>query len=233
MAEDLAVIKFRVLLKGLTEKFSTKTQGDALKTVPGGVPGIVEALIQLGDDAIEEVERAEFRDSTRQMKHVKFIRDIRNRVIDRLVRQGQSTTTLLNATEFASLDGIVDQIAEKGVASSGISNRAEIISATESLIEDTKKADVDDYTRKALLIKLHSFQRVVQAADLYSDSQLRSRIKSIVADFAAEFATMDKRHRPFFERVVQWGRSSLRASGGAIGLIADGTTVAGLLGPPQ
>ncbi len=112
-------------------------------------------------------------------------------------------------------------------------DRKEFTIQTGDLIAAINESNLIGYAKKALLLKLNAIQRIVQDTALYSDSDIRRRVKSIVADFSAEFEKMDKEYEGIRQKIMRWAKATSRPGIVALALTADVSAVQGLLPPPS
>ncbi|KGJ04357.1 hypothetical protein IT41_10670 [Paracoccus halophilus] len=104
---------------------------------------------------------------------------------------------------------------------------------TEALIAEVKTWDMDEYAQRTLLIQLNCIERVIQTADLYSAAELRGKVKSVIADFAAEFSAHDKHYQTRMEKLLSWARKAFFPGSIMLSLAADTSTVVALLPGPS
>jgi hypothetical protein len=112
-------------------------------------------------------------------------------------------------------------------------DRADLVSSTNELMQDIRESQLPSYARDAMSIKLDALIRIINSSSLYSEDEIRLRIKAIIADFLSEFESFDDDHKTTRERILAWGRKFTTGGAFALGLITDGTAVAGLLTGPK
>ena len=187
-------------------------------------------------DVRDEIMRASFRNEDRVDTLIKRLNGIQKEVMNALSTRGVAGTSgpLVSKVVVAEVLSIAEQIENAGVSSVSTATREDMVKETEALIADVKDWDLEGYAKQALLIQLNHVTRVIQAADTYSASELRFRVKAIIADFASEFTQMDKKHQTHLERLVLWGRRGFFAGTIFLGLTADVTSItAALPAPPK
>lgn len=182
----------------------------------------------------EEILRVSFKNEERNTELISRLDAIVRAVVNTISARGSTTSgPIVNAEQMAHLQSIAEQLENMEVETVPI-DRPHMVMETEKLIADVKQWGLRSYAEKTMLMQLKYLVRIIQEADSYSDAELRVRVKSIIADFAAEFTAMDKQYETFMERVVRWGRVTAFAGTALLGLTADATAVAGLLtGPPK
>lgn len=187
-------------------------------------------------DARDEIMRANFSDEGRVDTLIDRLNGIQKEVINALSKRGVGGISGQLVGEICAERalGIAEQIENAGVSSVSPATREDMIKETEALIADVKDWNLEDYAKQTLLIQLNHVARVIQAADTYSASELRFRVKAIIADFASEFTQMDKKHQTQLERLVLWAHRGFFAGTIFLGLTADVTSImAALPSPPK
>lgn len=115
-------------------------------------------------------------------------------------------------------------------ATSSPLDRKQFLADTRELFDELSSLNIPEYASKALRLKLSSLMRMLEVCDGYSDDEIRTRIKSIYADFCAEFLKLDKSYESSLETMTRWAKKGFVNAGLlSLGLIADATAVAGLL----
>jgi hypothetical protein len=185
-------------------------------------------------DVRDEIMRADFPNEGRFDTLIERLSGIQKDVMNALSKRGVGGTTgpLVEEIVAERALSVAEQIENAGVSSVSLATRQDMMKATEELIAEVKKWDLEDYAKRTLLIQLNHVTRVIQAADTYSASELRFRVKAIIADFASEFTQMDKKHQTKLERLVLWGRRGFFAGTIFLGLTADATSIMAALPPP-
>jgi hypothetical protein len=116
---------------------------------------------------------------------------------------------------------------------SEIVDRPQLLEETNRLIAQVTKSDLPEYARKCLSLKLIAFSRIVQECTFFSDDELRRRIKSIYADYCAEFERNDKQHEAMREALGRWARKFMAGGIFTLALTADVSAVLPLLEGPK
>lgn len=198
--------------------------------------GLIAKLTGLVRDTRDEIFRARFPDEERAEDLSKRLDNAQRGVLNALTKRGAGNTSgpLVSEVTIERLLSIAEQVENAGISSAAAATREDMIRETEALIADVKDWDLEDYAKTTLLMQLRSVARVVDAADAYSASDLRLRVKAIIADFASEFAQMDKKHQTQLDRLVLWARRGFFAGTVLLGLTADVATItAALPAPPR
>ena len=198
--------------------------------------GIIVKFSNLTRDVHDEIMRANFSSEGRAYTLIERLNGIQKEVMNAIVKRGNAgiSAPLVSEVVVERVLGITEQIENAGVSSVSSATREDMVKETEALIADVKDWDLEDYAKQILLIQLNHVTRVIQAADTYSASELRFRVKAIIADFASEFTQMDKMHQTHLERLVRWGRCGFFVGTVFLGLTADVTSItAALPAPPK
>lgn len=229
----------RELYELIVEMNTLFTKGSGEKILENSDLGsdISDLIVKVSDltrDVRDEILRARFPDEGRFDSLIERLNQIQRDLLNALSTRGRSGTSgpLVSQIVAERAQGIAEQIENADVSSTLSVTREAMINETESLIADVKDWDLEDYAKQTLLIQLNHVARVIQAADMYSASELRFRVKSIIADFASEFAQMDKKHQTKLERLVLWGQRGFFAGTVLLGLTADVTSITAALPPP-
>lgn len=235
---ETAARELYVLVDNMNKAFK-KGSGEKALEVSNLASDFAELIVKtsgLVRDTRDEIMRAQFRDETRAGSLIDRLNSIQKDVMNSLSKRGNGGTSgpLVNQVVVERTLSIAEQIENAGISSLSSITREEMMHETEALIGDVKSWDLEDYAKQTLLIQLNHVTRVIQAADTYSKSELRLRVKAIIADFASEFSQMDKKHQTQLERLVLWGRRGFFAGTIFLGLTADVTSItAALPSPPK
>lgn len=200
----------------------------------GDFAAVIVKFTGIVADCRDEILRSRFKDEGHSETLISRLNGIQSITLNALSTRGKAGTTgpLVEETTLAYALGIAEQI-ENGTSVSVVTTtREEMVSLTEALVAEVKGWDMGEYAKKTLLIQLNNIIRIIQTADTYSDSELRFRVKAIIADFATEFVSMDKNYQSKLEILVRWGRATVFAGTTFLGLTSDAAAVAGLLSPP-
>lgn len=222
----------------MNSHFKRGSGDDALKAGDLGsdFDELILKYIDLANGVRDEIMRADFRNDDRAHELSDRLREIQKEVINALSKRGNKGTSgpLVTEVVVVKLQSIAEQIENVGVSSASVTTRQDMIKQTEELIAEVKTWEIEDYAKRTLLIQLNNVARVIQAADTYAASELRYFVKSIIADFAAEFTQMDKKHQTHLERLVRWGRCCVFAGTTFLGLTSDVVAItAALPSPPK
>jgi hypothetical protein len=197
---------------------------------------LIAEVIGLVRDTREDIVRAEFPTAQRADDLLERLDAAQKAIINALAKRGGGNTNgaLVSEVIVERLLSIAEQVENAGISGAASASREDMIRETEALIADVKAWDLEDYAKRALLLQLNNVARVIQASDTYSTADLRLRVKAIIADFASEFAQMDKKHQTQLERLVLWARRGFFAGTVLLGLTADVATItAALPAPPR
>lgn len=210
------------------------TKGKLLGTLGvGGFSSLIGQLASLREDVVEGLNRAPFRREERRAEMIANILDLERNLVNSLVGRDKNTTgPLIDDASIERLRAIVHHLDENGNDERPKIDRATMMRETEALIADVKEWNLEDHPKRTLLMQLSAMQRIIHAADVYSDREVRKHVKEIIADFTAEFKEMDDKHRTMLERLLGWGRAGFFGGSVILGLTADASAVVALLPPP-
>lgn len=196
---------------------------------------LVLLVVNLARDTREEILRVTFPMDGRNSDLINRLDEAVREIVNALSTRGAGGTTgpLVKDAVIERLLSIAEQLENAGISSHTTATRQDMIRETEALITEVKDWELEDYAKRTLMMQLNYVARVIQAADSYSEGELRLRVKAIIADFASEFATMDKKHQTQLERLAMWGRRGFFAGTVLLGLSADVTTITAALPPPH
>lgn len=191
-------------------------------------------LANLFSEANDEVSRTHFRSKQQQEVLLSRLSECRDIVLNALVSRGGGNTQgkFVPDLLLEKLQNIAEQLEEKDVAVVALVDRKQMILSTEEMIEDINRWNISEYARKSLVIKMNAIQRIIQASSNPSPSEIRLRVKEIIADFNTEFTNMDKEQRTMLEAITKWGKGLFVGGVFVLGLTSDISSVAGLLMPP-
>lgn len=131
------------------------------------------------------------------------------------------------------LDGYAAAVSDLNPNSDEILDREQLLSDTSRILEQVNQSSLSDYAKKCLCLKLLAFTRIVQECSFFSDDEIRRRIKTIYADFCAEFEKNDRQHEDVREALGRWARKFMVGGLFMLALTADVSEVAGLLEAPK
>lgn len=201
----------------------------------GGPTQIIREISNLVRDTNAEIVRTRFKKND----HNEVLRDrliqIENSLIDTILARCNPSrgNHLFDQNTIIQLLGMVEQLENADSQLINTVSRKTMIEETERLLDDIKSWEIDIYAKNALTLQLNQIIRTIHAADLYSDSDLRSQVKSVIADFATEFVEMDKKYQSKLERLVQWGRRAFFGGTTLLGLTSDAASIVALLPAPK
>ncbi|MEM7498985.1 MAG: hypothetical protein AAF371_13465 [Pseudomonadota bacterium] len=110
--------------------------------------------------------------------------------------------------------------------------RLELVSDLNDLLAKTRISDMPEYARKVLDMKVRATVAISMLPDHFTDQELRLRVKSIYADFCAEFELHDQKYEDLHEILLRLAKKYGGFGLIALSLGADVTAIAGLLPPP-
>lgn len=232
---DTSARKLYDLVKGMNAACARASGESALSGTDLGrdFAEFVTRLVVLKRDTSDEIMRAQFPSEERTESLIERVDDAQRAVLNALSKRGGTTRgALVDEVTVERLLSVAEQIENAGISGGLQTSREDMVRETEALIDDVKKWELEDYAKKTLTFQLTSVVRLIQASDTYSAADLRLRIKEIIADFAAEFARMDKKHQTQLDRMVLWARRGFFAGTTFLGLTADVATITGALPPP-
>lgn len=200
-----------------------------------GPTKVIREVSNLVRDTDAEIVRTKFKKND----HNEVLRDrlvkIENSLIDTILARCNPSrgNQLFDQNTITQLLGMVEQLENADCHLSMTVSRKTMVEETEELLEDVKSWEIEEYAKNALTLQLNQIIRTIHAADLYADSDLRSQVKSVIADFATEFVTMDKKYQSKLERLVQWGRRAFFGGTTLLGLTSDASAIVALLPAPK
>jgi len=205
-----------------------------LGPLDGDAAQIISKISNLTRDIRTEIIRTKFKKADHTDLLLRRLRDIEASFLKTVLSRANpnNNKVLFDTVSIAALEGITELIENSESDLIIKTSRSVMVLETEKLINEIKEWEIEKYAKDALLMQLNYIIRTIQAADLYSDSEIRSQVKSVIADFACEFSSMDKKYQTKLERLVQWGRFGLLSGTTLIGLTADVTAITALLPPP-
>lgn len=232
----IAARRFYEFLSDMNEGFQAGGAAKAIEKLDG-CDDIADVIHNLGDlcrQTQDEIFEGSYKVEGQIEKLTDRLITVRKTTTN-LIAKRSTTATAGSVVEPAHLlmaETIAELLENGGVSAPDQAPREIMIAQTERLIADVKDWDLDEYAKKILLMKLNSLEKVIQASDIYSERELRLRVKSIIADFAVQFSDWDKKHQTKLERLKQWARTGFFAGTTVLGLTSDVATVTALLSPP-
>lgn len=148
-------------------------------------------------------------------------------------RNTQEFATKVGLTTPMLLRTIGDTIVAANIDKSLPLDRDKFSESTSELIKTVQATPMPDIAKKALLLKLNAIRRIVHEAGIYSDDDIRRRVKAVVADFNAEFSIADAAHDSIRDKLWKWAKAVSKPGIFALALTADASAVVALLPPPQ
>lgn len=214
-------------LKKLEEAFLSLKAGQSVLTK-------LLSFLSLIDEAVSEVEACQFRREEKQARFLLELTNFRAKLLERLLmRDRAAVSALFSDGDVERLGAISEAVTEVLDDNCAEIDRANFAEETKNLIDEIRKWDIGDYGKRSLLLSLNMLISQSNAARTsFSDTQIRRRIKSVVADFAVEFVALDREFETRFEKIKRWARLGYVGSPTPLGLTLRASRVAGLLPKP-
>lgn len=141
-----------------------------------------------------------------------------------------SSTKFLQSLKVPRLterfNDLADALEEISYARPDVIDRAGLTEQTLAMMRNISESRLDDYPKKALLVQMRAVVRICSEAELVSDDEIRLRVKSIFADFCAEFSNFDKEHEELYEKMKRWASRAACGSLFVLALTADVSAIA-------
>lgn len=216
-------------------------QIDNSKTDKFDVFAFSEAL----QDAISTISGIDYKKEETRERHLDVLNELRDdfmailsfRTLDSVASIANSSGRSQNFENIIArfranrpkLFPISEQLSEKEINLSEPLNREDFSNSTDKLIKEIHAWDIDEFEKRTLVLSLNSIRRILDEGQTYSDSELRRRVKEVVADFQNEFNTMDKEFDTHLEAIMRWAKPAWRVGTGVLSIVASGAGIAGLL----
>lgn len=220
----------------MNDRFQELSGGTALNgsNLATDYADLISKFLTMARDTGDEIMRADFPYEGRADDLFDRLNKARVSILNAISSRGGTSAKgpLVSDVVIERLLSIAEQIENSGIFKSEQLDREFMVSETEALLAEVKEWDIEDYAKHTLLVQLNNIVRIIHAADTYSEAELRLRVKSIIADFASEFADMDKKYQTKLDRIVLWARRGFFAGTVLLGLTADLSSVTALLPSP-
>lgn len=234
---EIAARRFYQFLFEMNEGFIAGGAAKAIEKLDGcdDIADVIHNLSDLCRQTQDEVFEGSYKVEGQIEKLTSRLISVRKASTNLVVKRSATGTTgaVVDQAHLVMAEGIAELLENGGVSAPVTMPRETMIAQTEKLIADVSDWDLEDYAKKALIMKLNSLERIIQASDIYSENELRLRVKAIVADFAVEFAEWDKEHQTMLERLKQWARVGFFGTTTVLGLTSDVSAVIALLPGPK
>ncbi|MEM9854854.1 MAG: hypothetical protein AAF841_10435 [Pseudomonadota bacterium] len=229
--EDTEFIK---KLRDFLHEVRDKSFADALETHGFDSNGAALAAFSGGVNALrDKAKTCRLNKEETRERMISRLQEIEQSIFDAFI--AFHTTKSKSAFEGVSLDKldfVAEVLGEVSDAPHCPIDRDDFAAATLELIASVNAWDIDSYVKRTLVLELNSLLSIATSEKLYSDNDLRRRVKAIVADFAYQFAEHDKDFMSKFEKMRYYASRVFLSAPTAIGITSDGTTIAGLLPKP-
>jgi len=190
-------------------------------------------LLRLFDDAIEEISMINTLTEDHITRMISQVRGFQTAVFDGLLqvtvenflvkaqaKQTISTLTLIGHTLSAT-----------SITKQKPFNREDFIKSTEAMIDEVSGSSLHEVQREFLKLELRSIIRTMHECHGATDDQIRRRLKSVFADFAAEYEDLDRQQRQFYEKFKDYVSSTMKGGAFVLGLTSESLTVLSIAGP--
>ncbi|MEM6678654.1 MAG: hypothetical protein AAF675_12365 [Pseudomonadota bacterium] len=226
------IIEFYTRVHIATDKSSPTKILRELMAMKDGIDAKL-AFIKLFDELLEQVMSISLTDD-RKMRQIKILRAERRRVFQNLNAENCGTIRRnirpdIAVETFHLLDDIL-HAAEK--TEQKPFDRGAFATDTTALLTMVSESDLSEIVKGALIRQLETSISMAALPADFSDSDLRKKVKSIYADFCAEFDGHLIKHESLAEKLLRWAKASIGPGVFALALTADATTVSGLLPSP-
>ena len=145
----------------------------------------------------------------------------------------QSHEALHNYTEHLTLIADNVRLSSRPVPETkSVATREQITAGVQDLIVALKDTTLDEFTKRALHIRLSGVRRICKLDELFSIEDVRIQVKLVMADIFAEWDKIVQQDAVFAKKLNKWGTQMLLGCNEFLGLTADITNVSGLLPPP-
>ena len=145
----------------------------------------------------------------------------------------QSNEALHHYTEHLSLIADNVRLSSRPVPdTNAAATREEITAGVQNLIVALKDTTLDEFTKRALHIRLNGVRRICKLNELFSTEDVRVQVKLLMADVFAEWDKIVQQDAVFAKKLNKWGTRMLLGCNAFLGLTIDISKVSGLLPPP-
>lgn len=186
--------------------------------------------LDLFDDAINAVSLLPLRED-RVFDHIQLLVTVKDRFVIACSKG--------KISEFNSIikpDHVIPHIFTLGdtIASSPLNadnqlDRDDLLSQTNDLIQHLRKSKWNSDSVKAMLLHLEGFRRIMLECEYLSDDQIRRRVKSIYADFCAEFDSNFPPDKTTKQLVGKWAAAIGTGGIFMLGLAGNSASIAAYL----
>lgn len=191
-------------------------------------------LLSAVGDAIDLLTHLDRLSEARLEELTKTLTELQEKMVDAVGKpSGQDFLGALGGKAIVSLlRSIGDTIYGASIDNLAPIDRSNLENLTVGLLEAVRSSDIDDYPKRALMMKLASFERVLIECKHYTDDELRRRVKSVLADYWAEAKMHEWKNSPLNEKMLRWATAACRPGIFALALTADISSVVALLPSP-
>lgn len=184
--------------------------------------------------AIDEVSASRLSGNSKE-KHIERLKDVSEKFVLALQSIGAPNKAFGSAFPVRSTSDYLETLAdavegEEGASTSPL-DRQEVISSIDELVSAITGSALDRVAQKAIILQLSSIQKICIEASVFSDAELRIRIKAIMADLIVSWSSIRAQDEKAAEKVRAWVWGAAVKVRSGLGLAADVTQLTALLPP--
>lgn len=194
-----------------------------------------EMVFAIIDEAIAEVEGCSFTRLSTQRRFLDELSSFKGLFLECcVIRAPSSIGRLFEVDLVPRLEGIADTVGELVSQDPKPLDRAGFREQTASLIGEVQNSEMQENPKRALLLSLSMIEQMVSVSETsVSDLEIRRKVCRVVANFAMEFALLDREFETLGDKIRRWASWGYKNSSEILSLTANASTVAGLLPAPK
>jgi len=190
----------------INEVLKTLSWKDFLSNNAYGISSSSDFLINFCktiEDIKEEIWTATFKSSQKSDELVKKIVEVQRSVFSRVLSFEQKSASgspqgignlLFPRHDLEALNHIKSLIEENGSIPTSSEGRKILVERTKELIDDVRTWEMNIFVKRTLLMQLENVIIIGTQEDTYTGLELKKRVKTIMGDFAQEFAEAEKKN---------------------------------------
>ena len=116
-----------------------------------------------------------------------------------------------------------------GAGGEEVVDRIDIVASVSEVVAAVSNSKLDQFAKSAILIQLFAIQRVANDASVFTDADLKLRIKAILADLVVSWGVISGKDAEVAERLKTWVWTTGIKVRAGLGLAADIGQIVSLL----
>lgn len=187
-------------------------------------------ILSLLDEAIDIVLKYSAKREI-AARHAEILQDIKIQYAKQgpNVKRSELKSMVQSRSVLSLISLIKDALDSAGYSDGEPINRLEFIESTVALMDYVQQSDAPEYLKKATALSLDMIIKLSTSDMLFTDEQIRKRVKEVICDFTIAYRKMDRDYEEIWEKILRWSGYAITPGVLLLGVTADVTGIAGYL----